>query len=236
MGRGIRENHWSGSHVRGAGRQGWMWRTKAIGGRCAQWPIRPYGGSRKVTNPLSGQYEDLRKPLFSLGGPTQNRYPARPDHTTPVYGCGCAIFVRGLRNPVDGHFGADCERQCLSRLASLWRRIARCGCPVSRTTLALRASTAVAPCASSLPSAGLIEACGAAPTSVGPIRTASCSWSRSARAGTSSGGRVAGVGRLARTAANWRPVSLNVATVDLLDGLLLSSVVKHSWEDWPGEG
>jgi hypothetical protein len=27
------------------------------------------------------------------------------------------IFVRRLRNPVDGHFGADCESQCFSRLA-----------------------------------------------------------------------------------------------------------------------
>jgi hypothetical protein len=27
------------------------------------------------------------------------------------------IFVRRLRNPIGGHFGADCERQCFSRLA-----------------------------------------------------------------------------------------------------------------------
>jgi hypothetical protein len=29
------------------------------------------------------------------------------------------IFVRRLRNPVGGHFGADCERQCFSQLAML---------------------------------------------------------------------------------------------------------------------
>ena len=83
----------------------------------------------------------------------------------------------------------------------------RSGCPVSRTTIGIAGATAAARRASSLNSAGLIECCGAAPTSVGPTRTASCSWSRSARAGTTSGGRVAGAGRLARTAANWRPVS-----------------------------
>lgn len=29
---------------------------------------------------------------------------------------------------------------------------------------------------------------------------------------------------------------LNAATVDLLSGLLLSSVIKRKWMDWPGEG
>jgi hypothetical protein len=27
------------------------------------------------------------------------------------------IFVRRPRNPIGGHFGADCDRQCFSRLA-----------------------------------------------------------------------------------------------------------------------
>ena len=37
------------------------------------------------------------------------------------------IFVRRLRNPVDGHFGADCESQCFRGL-----RGAHHGCFVRR--------------------------------------------------------------------------------------------------------
>jgi hypothetical protein len=55
------------------------------------------------------------------------------------------IFVRRLRNPVDGHFGADCESQCFRGLRGAHHFgdsngvvCQRSGCPVSRTTITLR--------------------------------------------------------------------------------------------------
>ena len=70
------------------------------------------------------------------------RQPVWPEwpRLTTVCRCRGAIFVCRLRNPVGGHFGADCERQCLSRLegcSSLWRRMPRCECRVSRTTIGI---------------------------------------------------------------------------------------------------
>ena len=66
---------------------------------------------------------------------------------TPRMGTGdkCARVTRALLNRksiVRHGFPADCERQCLSRLegcSSLRRRMPRTGCPVSRTTITLRA-------------------------------------------------------------------------------------------------
>ena len=69
---------------------------------------------------------------------------------------------------------------------------------------------------------GVVTGYGTIATTGGQTRTASCSWSRSARAGTISGGRVDGAGRLACTAANWRPVSgFSPAHTSLLSRSLL---------------
>ena len=95
-----------------------------------------------------------------------------PDRTMPVCRCRGAIFVHRLRDAVGGHFGADCERQCLSRLAGALHFGVVCRVPDVRSVHNRHsAGAAAAGCASSFPSAGGIECCGAAPTSAGSTRS-----------------------------------------------------------------
>ena len=135
----------------------------------------------------------------------------------------CGTSHKSVKRVVEkAEGGGSTPRECRGHVISTWSlaaaRVDKPGGRISAKRLlpiarpawhghSAAAAAGAVGCASSLPSAGRIECCGAASTSVGSTRTASCSSSRSTRAGTTSGGRVAGAGRLARTAANWRPVS-----------------------------